>query len=329
MNRRWIALVGLFACGLVVIACLPDLANEAVGRLLIGWWTYLERVTPQVAVAWDGVATAVVCLVLFVVGLQLFLRWMVCEIRRKIGPSDASPRPWRIRSTAALTLTILLMFIASIAAAGVMHQTLWLLTAKRPLTTTKFDARNLYLNQSANLRYIGMGIISIEHLESRAEGGRNLQSWQTKILPYTSFGTPGAIHEELPWNDPLNSANFKGVVPIYLNPEVIGAIRDPEGYALSHYAGNVHVWDRIKPLTMRDLNRGASNTIAAGDAASGFKPWGDPMNLRDPSRGIGTTADRFGSPSGTGATLLFLDGSVRFLRSTTNPKVLRGLSGAR
>jgi hypothetical protein len=40
----------------------------------------------------------------------------------------------------------------------------------------------------------------------------------------------GALHDDLPWNDPHNSAYFKSVVPIYLNPE-FRVMRSPEGYA--------------------------------------------------------------------------------------------------
>src|SRR5262245_24887849 len=124
-----------------------------------------------------------------------------------------------------------------------------------------------------------------------------------EILPDTMFVIGGRLHHELPWNDPRNSACFKGVVPIYLNPEV-RVIRSPEGYALSHYAGNIHVLgpDRALRRVGRD---DAANTILAGEVADGFKPWGDPTNLRDPGLGVNKVSGGFGGPSGSGANFLF------------------------
>jgi prepilin-type processing-associated H-X9-DG protein len=73
----------------------------------------------------------------------------------------------------------------------------------------------------------------------------------------------------------------------------------------------------------------AANTILAGEVADGFKPWGDPTNLRDPGLGVNKVSGGFGGLSGSGANFLFVDGSVRFLRDTTSRAVLRRLSGPR
>lgn len=133
------------------------------------------------------------------------------------------------------------------------------------------------------------------------------------------------MRQDLPWNAPENSAYFRGVVPDYLNPEV-GVIRSPEGYALAHYAGNVRVLGPDRAFLRVEAGE-ASQTILAGEVAEGFLPWGDPANLRDPGLGVNTTAAGFGGPSGSGANLLFVDGSVRFFRGTTSRDVLRRLSG--
>lgn len=157
--------------------------------------------------------------------------------------------------------------------------------------------------------------------------GQVRQSWMTDLLPGTRFAIGGPLRRDLPWNAPENSAYFKGVVPIYLNPEV-GIVRSPEGHALAHYAGNVHVLGRDGALVRVGAGE-ASNTILAAEVAEGFKPWGDPANLRDPGLGVNTVAGGFGSPSGLGANFLFVDGSVRFLKRTTSRDVLRRLSGPR
>ncbi len=58
-----------------------------------------------------------------------------------------------------------------------------------------------------------------------------------------------------------------------------------------------------------------------------FKPWGDPSNLVDPGLGINQSPAGFGGPSGQRAFLAFADGSVRSFSPTTDPEILRRLSG--
>ncbi|WP_406697272.1 H-X9-DG-CTERM domain-containing protein [Singulisphaera sp. Ch08] len=74
------------------------------------------------------------------------------------------------------------------------------------------------------------------------------------------------------------------------------------------------------------MRRAAAHTILAGEVAEGFKPWGDPTNLRDAGLGVNQAPGGFGGPSGAGANLLFMDGSVQFFSNTTSPLVFRRLS---
>src|SRR5262249_51061616 len=159
----------------------------------------------------------------------------------------------------------------------------------------------------------GSGMLTIDPASRSGDhrpGGEGLQSWMTEILPGTnyligmSYMVGGGLRQDLPWDDPRNSAYFKGVVPIYLNPEM-RAIRSPEGYALSHYAGNVHLLGPDRALR-RIGPDDAANTILAGEIAEGFKPWGDPTNLRNPELGVNKVAGGFGGPSGSGANFLFV-----------------------
>jgi hypothetical protein len=71
----------------------------------------------------------------------------------------------------------------------------------------------------------------------------------------------------------------------------------------------------------------SANLIVVGEVARGFRPWGDPSNLRDPARPPDGGPGSFGNPSGTGAQFLFQDGSVRFLSRKTDQKVLQALAG--
>jgi prepilin-type processing-associated H-X9-DG protein len=63
----------------------------------------------------------------------------------------------------------------------------------------------------------------------------------------------------------------------------------------------------------------------AGEIIHRFPPWGKPGNWRDPALGINRRADGFGGPFVGGANFLFADGSVRFIKNTVEPAVLKAL----
>jgi hypothetical protein len=58
-----------------------------------------------------------------------------------------------------------------------------------------------------------------------------------------------------------------------------------------------------------------------------FRPWGDPINWRDPAKGINQVHDGFGGPTGSHAVqFLLADGSVRRIGDDIDPTVLRALA---
>jgi len=63
-----------------------------------------------------------------------------------------------------------------------------------------------------------------------------------------------------------------------------------------------------------------------GEVGGGYKPWGDPSNVRDPSAGLRPGPATFGNPSGQGAFFVFADGSVRFISADVPLESLKGLS---
>lgn len=294
--------------------------STIVVKLFTGWVNYLVRVVPRTGFTWDGVLTGVVCLVLLIFGLHGFLRWLHGEICRQDGRTG----DWRFRWTASIVALVVLMFASGIATVGIVHQTTWLLSSNRPPLTLKVVES--HGDSTAHLKMIGMGLLSLERPSDELPDGheRNLQGWQTRILNFLPISPGGEIHQDLPWDDPRNSAYFRGVVVPYLNPE-IGPIRDERGYALSHYAGNIHL---LGPGRTFDPGAYPADTILAGEVATRFKPWGDPTYLRDPNLGINASPDGFGGPNGDGARFLFVDGSVRFLPKHIDPAELRRMSGA-
>ena len=98
--------------------------------------------------------------------------------------------------------------------------------------------------------------------------------------------------------------------------------KDEAGYALADYAENARM---VGVRSLKDVTDGTSQTILAGEVAGGFGPWGDPVNWRDPARGINRSPDGFGGPYKGGANLLMVDGSVHFVKESVAPKVLKAL----
>jgi prepilin-type processing-associated H-X9-DG protein len=156
--------------------------------------------------------------------------------------------------------------------------------------------------------------------------GEGLHSWQTHLLPYLDHAPLyQSIDQELAWDDPAHGDVFRTVILPYQHPSQ-AEFYTPEGFSISHYAGNVNVLLDDSQFTLGDVTDGTSHTIAAGEVTAGFRAWGDPSNLRDPADGFGLSAHQFGSSSAGGANMLFMDGSVRFISENINPDVLKALS---
>jgi hypothetical protein len=275
-----------------------------------------------VSVNGAGALTAAVCLVALAVGLHRFLTWLV-------GPG----RPWRWRWTLSGLGLVVLMFVAGISAVGLTHQTAWLLTSPEPLAEGGRSAP-ARIQSTSNLKRIGVAALNYHDTTNHLPPGgtfdargRGLHGWQTLLLPYNE---EDALYKQIdlqvPWDHPRNRPALATVVRPYLHPAASPQMED--GFALSHYAGNVHVLGGDRTVTLRQIEqgRGQANTLLAGEAAGHYKPWGHPANWRDPSLGINRAPNRFGSPSGRGAQFVMADGSVRFFNADTDPEFLELLA---
>ena len=55
------------------------------------------------------------------------------------------------------------------------------------------------------------------------------------------------------------------------------------------------------------------------------RPWGDPVNWRDPALGISHSADGFGGPFENVTQFVFADGHTHAISNKIDPAVLRAL----
>jgi len=321
---RSVVLAVIFAVVVALLAAwagLPKLAT--VFHVLLGWVNFLVRVLPSVTVAWGGVLTALVCVVLLLAGGHALLRWLHHQLNASTGSTSVS-HPWRVRWTGLLVAVFVLLFVAGLSVVGIVHQTAWLATQSEPLVERRVA---LSLSTERNLTGMYLDAEAWSSLNKRpwsgctyAASGEPLHSWQFVHLPFTYLRED--VHVELPWDHPTNAPYFKRFIVEYLHPDV-RTLRDERGFALSHFAGNVHVLGPKAAPT--DL---PGQTLLIGEAADQFKAWGNPSNWRDPNQGLNTRGG-FASPTGKEVQFVLLDGSVRQLGADTDRAVLRRLSGQR
>jgi len=320
-RRRYLLAVGVGA--LVVSAC-----SEVARALCFGWVSFLIYVLPRVTVDWLGVAVGCTALLLFAAGVHAIgRRWGP----RPTGESGSDVRRWRFRWSLAIVAVVFLLFATGIAVVAVTHQVAWLLTSREPLmvSTLKYSGRS----SRTNLQLIGMAMRDYHDYKGRLPAGGTfmpdgsmLHSWETYLLPFVGYY--GDIDLTRPWKDPRNAPRFKSIVPPFINPNLrTGELTDPDGYGLSHYAANERVLGGNSRMTFEGMTKGTATTLLVGEVNARFKPWGHPVNWRDPAKGINRSAGGFGGPRySDGAQFLMADGSVHFISERVSPEVLRALA---
>jgi len=304
----------------ILIAVLTTI--EGAFTILIGWIPFLGRVLPEAEPDGPSVLVGALALLLFTAVVHGFGR----SRNRTAGR-------WRIRWTLALVLGVLLLFTAGISLVGITHQIAWLSTSEQPMLGEGLNRRDQYATTM-----IGMGLTSSYHDGKAAfppggtfsPDGEALHSWETHLLPYMWYSTNG-IDMKRPWNSPENRKSFQCVLPEFINPAYrTPPLEDANGFGLSHYAANSRVLTANKALAREELTRGTSNTILVGEVNAGYKPWGHPVNGRDPTAGLNRGAATFGGPPNSGGVnFIMADGSVRFIANGVDPVVLRSLGDPR
>lgn len=157
--------------------------------------------------------------------------------------------------------------------------------------------------------------------------GEEVQSWITDLLPYLEHAAVyESIHRFEPWNSAGNKQPMTTVLQEFINPSEPSPPLDAQGYAVSHFASNSQVMSDEHHLSMQEIPDGLSHTILTGSVGSGFKPWGDPTNHRDPAAGLGSGPQQFGSPHAKVVLFLMGDGSVRMISKDIAPEVLELLA---
>ncbi|MHC5543008.1 DUF1559 domain-containing protein, partial [Singulisphaera rosea] len=154
--------------------------------------------------------------------------------------------------------------------------------------------------------------------------GRPLLSWRVAILPYLEQqALYREFHQDEPWDSPHNRTLIDKMPAVFRCP---GQRRTPESLGKTTYLvprGKATIFPGAEAVKIKDITDGTSNTIFVVDAADDRAVvWTKPDDWDvDPeldAKGI------FGHhPKGTNFSMA--DGSVRFLKETIKPSLLKGL----
>jgi prepilin-type processing-associated H-X9-DG protein len=324
---------------LLVIACVVVMGlwlnADVTTVLLLGWLSFLGEVSPRVSVDLPTVELACAAFALFVAGIH----WIGVASARRRREQGVTCARWKVRWSLASAAVVIVLFASGICLVGIVHQTAWLLTDEKPRygEMLKWEFEPRYASSLHQSRMISLGMTSYQDSEREFPAGGTftaegemLHSWETRLLLFMFYAMP-ELDLSRSWRDERNVAVFRGVVPAFINPGFrVAELKDGEGFGLSHYAANARVLGPNRALKPSEMTNGTANTILIGEVNSNFRPWGHPVNWRDPAKGINRSPDGFGGPPRSGGVnFVMADGSVRFVSDHVDSKVLRALASPR
>ena len=187
-----------------------------------------------------------------------------------------------------------------------------------------------------NLKQIGLALHNYHSANNKFpadvvdKDGKPLLSWRVRILPYLGQQALfNEIHQDEPWDSPHNKALIARMPAVF---DVPGSAGEP---GMTHYrgfSGEHTIFDPkvAEGVGIASITDGTSNTIGVVEAREAV-PWtrpetdipfgGDPTKLDAILALRGELGGHF--PGGFHA--LMVDGSVRFIKESVNPAVLRAI----
>ena len=265
-------------------------------------------------------------------GAASSMRWLTS---RSLAENGSISR-WRFRSTLVAVGLIGVVFCAGLSVVGMKEQSGQLWRAMNDRSKENIPKHDAARSKSAsNLKQIGnatanyaTGFGALPATTIFNEDGRALHGWHYFLLPYIEQNSLfRQIDPKKPWNHSENAEYFRHGVECYFHVGVpVPNAKDSDGFGITTYATNVHAWSGPHPPKLADFENGASNILLVGEVAGNFKPWGYPLNVRDPNLGLNRSPDGFGGPWRNGTQFLMADGSVRTITNDVDPEVLKALT---
>jgi hypothetical protein len=153
--------------------------------------------------------------------------------------------------------------------------------------------------------------------------GTAFHGWTYSLLPYLDSSPVFImIDPNVPWDDPRNEAIFRLHYTSYLR-EGLPEATEREGYGLTHFDVNPHLFHRNSSVSYDDMSAGRGATWMAGTAAGHYQPWGYPFNWRPLGDRLNSGPDSYGRAETNTTEFVFADGRVRTASHDTDASILR------
>lgn len=299
------------------------LPAEIVYVSLFGCFLFLSRKLPLVHWRWDGLLMMLCCLMALIFVSHFLLRWF-CNATA--NDSKSVTKHWTFKATTASVLLVLTAFGGGIAVVGCIHHVSWLVNSESEIYAQqlKGDSENLL---KYRVRELHLALLNNHELGPIIGAKQDVrQSWVTFLLTELSYRCE-QLDLDQPWDEPNNTVYFQNILPKICNPSLrTPPYYDERGFALSHFAANVHLQHPTGAIDTEKALNADANLLVIGEVNSQFEAWGKPGNFRDPRNGIFTPNGYGGAGLGKQAVFSMSDGSVRTISASIDPDVLERLS---
>jgi hypothetical protein len=151
------------------------------------------------------------------------------------------------------------------------------------------------------------------------KSGKVPYSWRVAILPYLAQEELyNAYNFDEPWDGPSNRKLLDRMPPLYADP---GGGTNPSHASYFVFTGPETMLGKGDKPWIADITDGTSNTILAVEAKREI-PWTKPEDIPFDPQG---PLPQLGGFTPDGFNALYGDGSVRYIKNTVNPAVLKAL----
>jgi prepilin-type processing-associated H-X9-DG protein len=159
------------------------------------------------------------------------------------------------------------------------------------------------------------------------KNGKPMHSWRVLLLPYMD---QKALYDMYRFNEPWDSANNRRVTDLAIGLYQCSSEPDRKNPTTNYMmvVGPHMLSDGPHSKTLKEITDGTSNTIMVVEVADSGTWWAEPHDLNfeqmsfkiNNSKRQGISSYHVG-----GVNVAFCDGSVRFLRDSTNPELVKAM----
>ena len=177
---------------------------EAAAHLTLGWFSHLHYVLPRVTVSGSGIALFAMALPATAWLAHSTCRWLWEDGEATDARPPRTSEQWRWKWTLIGLAVVMLMFVAGVAATGVVHQTGWLIRSPAPLLEMRHRPLVLQVKCRSNLRQIGLAVLMYVHDGGHWPTSRAELARMATVLDVTPdmFVCPASAHERAPGTQP-------------------------------------------------------------------------------------------------------------------------------